>query len=102
MERPTFQVELDDGTTHVVEVLMADQLRAELEAPRNGIPVDVSLAPVHTTALWVWSALLRTGQLEAGTKFQEFRPRLLLVKRVEAAPDVKVDPTQQGQRSEQP
>jgi hypothetical protein len=98
---------LDDGSRHVVEVLMPDQLRAELEAPRHNIPVDVSAAPVHTTALWVWSALLRTGVLAEGTKFQEARPRLVFVRKLDpdlepAQADQPVDPTGQGQESERP
>lgn len=103
-KRPAYLVELDDDTDHRVEILMADQLRAELEAPKHGIPVDVSLAPVHTTALWCWSALLRTGVLPAGTKFQDARQRIVMVKRLdpadEPAADQPVDPTQQGQPAE--
>jgi hypothetical protein len=105
VRRPTYLVELDDGSEHRVEVLMADQLRAELEAPRHSIPVDVASAPVHTTALWVWSALLRTGVLESGTGFQAARSRLTLVRKLDpdtepAEPDAPVDPTQQGQPAE--
>ena len=106
VKRPTYIVELDDESTHTVQVLMADQLRAELEAPRQGIPVDVSQAPVHTAALWVWSALLRTGVLPKGSKFQEARERMVAVSRVPedqpAEPDQPVDPTQQGQGPGQP
>lgn len=97
--RPTYFVELDDGTEHRVEVLMGDQLRAELEAPKHGIPVDVAQAPAHTTALWCWSALVRTGVVKG--PFQEVRARMVLVRKVntdtEPGADNPVDPTAQDQ-----
>lgn len=91
--------ELADGTTHRVEVLHGDQLRAELEAPKQGIPVDPKAAPNHTATLWVWAALVRTGVCTTG--FQEFAPTLLaLGKALEA--DAPVGPTQLGQPTDGP
>jgi hypothetical protein len=53
-----------------VVVNHADQLRAELEAKRQGLgkPQDT---PMHLTSLWLWASLVRTGRY-AG-KFAEFK-----------------------------
>lgn len=59
---------------HEIYVLHGDQLRAELEAPRNGIPA-MDQAPMHNITLWIWAALMRTHVIDQA--FQEFRSRLL-------------------------
>lgn len=96
LNRPTFRVELADGTEHTVEVIHGDQLRAELEAKKQGIPVDFAEAPVHLTTLWVWSSLVRTGVCQVG--FQEFsNTQLVQLVRGKADHPDPVRPTQQGQ-----
>lgn len=94
VERPTFMAELADGTVHRVEILHGDQLRAELEAPRHGIAVDPRVQPNHTTTLWVWAALVRTGVVTVG--FQDFKQDLVVLGKAEAA-DAPVGPTSQDQ-----
>lgn len=100
MKKPTYKVELSDGSEHVVQVLHGDQLRAELEAGKQGLPLDYDKAPVHHTTLWVWSALLRSGVTEAG--FQEFRAEQLVMLQRLGLQESAVDPTPEGQPSEQP
>jgi hypothetical protein len=53
-----------------VVVNHADQLRAELEAKRQGLgkPQDT---PMHLTSLWLWASLVRTGRYDG--KFAEFK-----------------------------
>lgn len=73
MKRTSFVVAMsgtedNPPTEHRVTLMLADQLRGELEGKKLGI--DLSL-PVHTSALWVWSAMVRLGHY-AGT-FQEFK-----------------------------
>lgn len=94
VRKPTFRVELADGSEHVVEVVHADQLRAELEAPRHMIPVNPGQLPLATTTLWLWAACSRLGITTA--KFQAFKGELVAVNRVDddVAPDQPVDPTQ--------
>lgn len=97
VRRPTFTLELLDGTTHTVEVLHGDQLRAELQAGQEGIPVNPGVMPLATTTLWLWAACTRLGITTA--KYKAFRDsELLAVQRErEAGPDAPVDPTQQDQ-----
>ena len=98
MTPPAFRVLLDDGSEHVVQVLLGDQLRAELEAPKHAIPVKFEAAPAHHTALWLWAALTRVGVTKEG--FRPFRDRMHLVARlddVEAEAVEGVDPTQPAQ-----
>jgi hypothetical protein len=92
MTPPQFRVLLDDGTEHLVSVHLGDQLRAELEAGVQGLPVKFEAAPAHHTALWLWAGLTRMGVTDQ--KFREFRDRMVLVARVEDPPPA--DPTQQG------
>jgi hypothetical protein len=56
---------------HHVVVHHGDQLRAELEAGRQGLGKGATTAPMHLTSLWCWSALVRT-KVYAGT-FQQFK-----------------------------
>lgn len=61
LQRYRYTVALEDHTDPLeVEVTHGDLLRAELEAGRQGIPVDPRKAPQQTTTLWVWAALVRT------------------------------------------
>lgn len=97
MTPPRFRVLLDDGTEHQVEIHLGDQLRAELEAGKQGLPVKFDAAPAHHTALWLWAGLTRMGVTDA--KFREFRDRMILVARVEDTEDTEADrlgPTPQG------
>lgn len=94
MTPPMFRVLLDDGSEHVVQVLLGDQLRAELEAPKHALPVKFEAAPAHHTALWLWAALTRMGVTDEG--FRKFRDRMHLVGRLddaEAEAVAGVDPT---------
>lgn len=62
------------ATEHDVTILHGDQLRAELEAPRNSLP-GMDVAPMHGITLWIWAALVRSHVLDV--PFQEFLPRML-------------------------
>lgn len=99
LEAPVFLVLLDpadeagEPTTHEVQVRGSDQLRAELEAKRQGVTIKDAM---HTTYLWAWSAMVRQ-QLFTG----DFRPFMERCVMVEQAKDedgepaaVDVDPTQ--------
>lgn len=57
--RPKFLVEYDP-TQPPLEVVVSsgDMMRAELEAARMKLP---ERANFHLTALWLWSALVRSG-----------------------------------------
>lgn len=101
LQRPTFHAELSDGSVHHVEILHVDQLRAELEARKNGLPVSFDLAPVAITTLWVWASLVRGGVVTAD--YQEFSQQLLVqLKRSETQVADPVGPTPQGQPPELP
>lgn len=97
--RPTFVVTMaaDDGTetTHTVDVVLGDQLRAELEAPKHGIPTDPGKSPLHTTTLWVWAAMARQGLTTHA--FQPFQAACVGIARAAEDQRVPVDPTQPGQ-----
>lgn len=56
---------------HHVLVHHADQLRAELEAAKQGLAKGGTGTPMHLTALWLWANLVRTERY-AGT-FREFK-----------------------------
>lgn len=64
----------DHAVEHTVTIRHADQLRAELEGPRNAIP-GMDVAPMHGITLWIWAALVRTGAVD--DPFQAFLPRML-------------------------
>lgn len=85
---------------HDVTILHGDQLRAELEQPRNGLP-GMDVAPMHGITLWIWAALLRTHVLPLGTDVQEFLVRMLGFEDLgedngafPGAPATAADPTQ--------
>jgi hypothetical protein len=98
IQRPTFRIELADGTEHTVEVLHGDQLRAELQAPHEGIPTDPSQLPLATTTLWLWAACKRLGLTQA--KFRVFADSELVA--LGKAPQAAVDPTRQDQPTVRP
>jgi hypothetical protein len=94
VQRYAFDVLLDDpalGEKELrVEVRAGDRLKAELEAVKQKVS-EPKLYPQHITALWLWCALVRTGDVEVG--FQEFKRDLLIeFGRAEEA-DAAVDPT---------
>lgn len=97
MRKPTYTIELADGGVHTVQVLHGDQLRAELQAGQEGIPVNPGVMPLATTTLWLWAACSRLGLTTA--KYKAFRDdELVAVQREqEAQPDQPVDPTQPNQ-----
>lgn len=64
----------DLASEHEVTILHGDQLRAELEAPRNALP-GMDVAPMHGITLWIWAALMRSHIIDI--PFQEFMPRML-------------------------
>jgi hypothetical protein len=92
IKRPTYLVELADGTQHTAEVLHGDQLRAELEAPKHHLPVDSRVAPLHSTTLWCWASLVRQGLVT--DDFQTFRASVV---GLQPAAKVAEDPTPEGQ-----
>lgn len=77
----------DHASEHQVTILHGDQLRAELEGPRNAIPT-MDVAPMHGITLWIWAALVRTHAIDQ--PFQEFRERLLAFE--DATPDTGAQP----------
>ncbi len=68
-------IEDDDADTLHVIITAGDQLRAELEAGQLGLREAGRHTPFHLTALWLWAALVRTGDVTY--KFPEFKQRLL-------------------------
>lgn len=52
-----------------VEVRYADQLRGELEVAKQGL--SMANAPMHVATVWIWCAMVRTGQY--GDKFLAFK-----------------------------
>lgn len=61
----------DQLELHHVVVHHADQLRAELEASKQGLAKGGTATPMHLTALWIWANLVRTERY-AGN-FREFK-----------------------------
>lgn len=100
MKRTTFDVLMrttDDPTgpaeaEHRVTVILGDQLRGELEGKKLGL--DTSY-PIHTGALWVWAAMVRTGHY-SGT-FHEFKDACLDFDKVGES---DADPTNQAASSD--
>jgi hypothetical protein len=54
----------------VVTITHGDQLRAELEGKRHGLE-SMKDAPLHYTTIWVWAAMVRTG--DYADKFGAFK-----------------------------
>lgn len=81
LNRPTYWAWITDPTNpdldpvpHLVVVNAGDQLRAELEAHSHGIK-SAKDAPMHLTALWLWAAMVRTG--DYSDKFRAFKDELI-------------------------
>ena len=97
LRRPTYDVQLDPNSDELVRVVvtLADQLVAEREAPRHDVPLDPSLAPQHTAALWVWCAARRqvgnVGTFADFTNTAVFEP--VVDERTQEAQVQGVDPT---------
>jgi hypothetical protein len=68
LTRPTYEVWLnpvdEEADPLIVQVTSGDQMRAELECKRLGLP-PLSEAPLNATAVWIWSAMVRDGLTEA-------------------------------------
>lgn len=92
---PTFALLLADGSTHTIEILHQDKLRAELEAPQQGLPTNPAEMPMATTTLWAWAACKRLGLTTA--KYKTFVGEVLSLETAKGAADHPVDPTQQAQ-----
>jgi hypothetical protein len=85
LKRPAFHcwiappdVDPDDVTDdqlelHHVVIHHADQLRAELEANKQGLAKGGTGTPMHLTALWIWANLTRTKRFDE--PFQAFKLR---------------------------
>lgn len=92
--RPTYLVEYDPTADPIeVSVSSGDMMRGELEATRLKLP---DKAPFHTTALWLWSALVRAGlEDRKAAEFIADPPEFEPVKRTDGEVAVQVvDPTQ--------
>ena len=63
----------DQLEAHHVVIHHADQLRAELEANKQGLPKGATSTPMHLTALWLWAAMVRLEVFSGG--FRDFKSR---------------------------
>lgn len=79
----------EDGAEveHVVELRLADQLRAELEGKAHGIQAVQN--PIHLQSLFAWACLVRLELFKG--RFAAFRDACLEVSDVQ---ETDVDPTQ--------
>lgn len=93
LTRPSYQVWLNPVTDletpdFTVAITTGDQMRAELESRRIGLPGPAE-APLNSTAVWIWCAMVREGHTQAkcqaflATELGEWQP----------APPTEVDPT---------
>lgn len=96
LKRTTLLVQMPDrDEPYEVPVILADQLRGELEGKKQGLDIKLSM---HTTALWAWSAMCRLGHYDG--PFQDFKADCIAlgspddIDHPESLPDV--DPTQPG------
>lgn len=95
LKRKTLRVYLTPPTPeaepleHVVTITLADQLRGEFEAKKQGIPLD---APINLTTVFAWCAMTRLG-LYTG-QYQEFINGGCLDYHNEDTETDAVDPTQ--------
>jgi hypothetical protein len=98
---PPGQVAADDtGPYEAVRVVVihADQLKAEITGTRLTGVSGVSAAPMTYTTLWCWLAMTRTNPDLAGKSFEDFRARVLQIKKSEEEtetvdPTIRADPT---------
>ena len=80
----------DQLEAHHVLVHHADQLRAELEAAKQGLAKGGTSTPMHLTALWLWANLTRTERY-AGT-FREFKSACIAYEPDRDRPEPHIDP----------
>lgn len=93
MKRTMFEVAMlaptETDPEHIEErrvtVILGDQLRGELEGKKLGLDTNY---PIHTGALWVWAAMLRSGHYSGS--FQEFKSACV---DYEAVGEEDADPT---------
>jgi len=96
LKRTTFEVYMtpvDDPSgepvEYVVPVILADQLRGELEGKKYGLGTET---PLHLSALWAWAAMCREGHYAGG--FHDFQKACIDYNKVGDDADADdVDPT---------
>ena len=71
---PTFDVILDDGTQHRIQVTNADFLRWDKTASKHGWP-EATKAPFLWNTFVCWAALRRTGALDDTFTWEQFEQR---------------------------
>lgn len=96
--RPRYLVEYHpDQPPLEVSISSGDMMRAELEAAKQKLPEKT---PFHTTALWLWSALVRSGdEQRTAREFVADPPEWEPVKRDDGTGEgatETVDPTTAG------
>jgi hypothetical protein len=84
-----------DYDVHRVVVLHADQLRAEITGARVTGVARLTDAPMTYTTLWCWLALTRTHPEAAGKTFDDFKARVVHLKKNDEETET-VDPTRPG------
>lgn len=93
LTRPKFLVFLsedDEGTE--VSITWGDQLRAEMEAAKQGIKAAQGQG-LHLTTVWCWCAMVRAHGYEG--HFQEFKRQVSDHGGIESGDEAEtVDPTQ--------
>lgn len=77
---------------HRVEVLNRDQLNAEKQAIIQGVTEGYKRAPLMVTNLWLWCALVRTGDVDC--TFPDFTDRMAVYDKAEADGESEPDPTE--------
>ena len=94
LNTPGRELTTDTPPDHTVLVNSGDQLRAELEAKRLGIP-PMREAPLNATALWIWAAMARQGLTELpAVAFMADVPEFEPVRDAAGEPQAtEVDPT---------
>lgn len=112
LRRPQFHVWMHPDTDEpteveavyhgIVTIRHSDQLRAELESAKLGLP-SPKVAPMMLTTVWVWAAMVRTGDYK--DRFPKFRHEdLAELQPVDRDDDEQEgdaeDPTQPGHSSD--
>lgn len=95
---PVYRLLLDDPENPeapprevTVAVRNGDQLRAELEGSKLGLAGrGMSAAPLNYTTLWLWAAMVRTGEFTGNV--QQFRASLVVFEPVKADGETLTDP----------
>src|SRR5262245_38139510 len=94
---PVFDVIMEDGTTHRVQVVNADFVRWDRTAAKHGWPAATA-APFLWNTFVTWAALRRTDAIGQDMTWELFEARAASIKMVSGddlngQPDA-VDPTQ--------